>query len=322
MKRGLVIGKFLPLHNGHISLINFAKERCDELVVFAHKGAEDCIDVTVRLGWLYKVFGGDKSITIETNDTLLPESSVPSKDISKVWADYLIKRFPDVNVLFSSEKYGEYVSGYMEIENVVYDIDRNIAPISATAIRKNPYENWFFLPDVVKPYYFKKVCVYGPESAGKTTLTKKLADWYHTDFVPEMAVVYLGERHVVYEDIEKIYVLQAEEVLKKSKTTEKILFCDTDLFTTKIYSEHYFGKYPKIPKWVEATHNYDHYLFCDIDVPWVPHVQRDSQNFREVHRRQFMKELTDRNIDFTLITGDWDNRFQTAVGALKYKFGI
>ena len=156
MKRGLVIGKFLPLHNGHISLINFAKERCDELVVFAHKGAEDCIDVTVRLGWLYKVFGGDKSITIETNDTLLPESSVPSKDISKVWADYLIKRFPDVNVLFSSEKYGEYVSGYMEIENVVYDIDRNIAPISATAIRKNPYDNWFFLPDVVNLIISKK----------------------------------------------------------------------------------------------------------------------------------------------------------------------
>ncbi|HPK63072.1 MAG TPA: adenylyltransferase/cytidyltransferase family protein, partial [Spirochaetota bacterium] len=112
MKRGLVIGKFLPLHKGHISLINFAKERCDELIVFAHKGDDDCIDITVRLGWLYKVFGDDKSIKIEANDILLPESSVPSKDVSRVWADYLIKRFPDVKVLFSSEKYGEYVSGY------------------------------------------------------------------------------------------------------------------------------------------------------------------------------------------------------------------
>jgi HTH-type transcriptional repressor of NAD biosynthesis genes len=33
MIRGLVIGKFMPVHNGHIALINFAASQCDELIV-------------------------------------------------------------------------------------------------------------------------------------------------------------------------------------------------------------------------------------------------------------------------------------------------
>mgnify|MGYP003834889701 CR=1 FL=1 len=33
MKRGLVIGKFMLVHKGHIALINFAASQCDELIV-------------------------------------------------------------------------------------------------------------------------------------------------------------------------------------------------------------------------------------------------------------------------------------------------
>jgi HTH-type transcriptional regulator, transcriptional repressor of NAD biosynthesis genes len=34
MKRGLVIGKFMHIHNGHIALIDFAASQCDELEMF------------------------------------------------------------------------------------------------------------------------------------------------------------------------------------------------------------------------------------------------------------------------------------------------
>jgi HTH-type transcriptional repressor of NAD biosynthesis genes len=49
MKRGLVIGKFMPLHKGHIALIEFAAALCDELIVSMSYTDNDPIDPQLRL---------------------------------------------------------------------------------------------------------------------------------------------------------------------------------------------------------------------------------------------------------------------------------
>lgn len=46
---------------------------------------------------------------------------------------------------------------------------------------------WQYLPPVVRPYYAKRVCIYGPESTGKSTLTIDLARHFQTVFVEEYA---------------------------------------------------------------------------------------------------------------------------------------
>lgn len=48
------------------------------------------------------------------------------------------------------------------------------APLSGTAIRTDPMANWPYIPRCVRPYFVKRVCVFGPESTGKTTLACRL----------------------------------------------------------------------------------------------------------------------------------------------------
>ena len=94
MKQGLVIGKFIPLHKGHEALIKFAATQCDELIVLLGVKKDEPVSGHLRLKWLWETFRYDQSIHIEYTDDELPDSPVSSRDVSKVWADYLSGRFP------------------------------------------------------------------------------------------------------------------------------------------------------------------------------------------------------------------------------------
>ena len=62
---------------------------------------------------------------------------------------------------------------------------------------------------------------------------------------------------------------------------------DTDLLSTVVYCEHYFGK---CPAWIaEAARERapDLYLLCEIDVPWVADGVRDRGHMREQMQQLF-----------------------------------
>ena len=53
MRRGLVIGKFMPVHKGHLALIDFALTQCDELIVSMSYTVKDPIlkELHICFGW-------------------------------------------------------------------------------------------------------------------------------------------------------------------------------------------------------------------------------------------------------------------------------
>ena len=79
-------------------------------------------------------------------------------------------------ILYSQvKKYGDYVSDFMNIEHKQFDQKTNIFSNIFSLIRENPIKYWEYLPMSVKPHYVKKVVIMGPESVGKSTMTKKLS---------------------------------------------------------------------------------------------------------------------------------------------------
>ena len=124
IKQGLVIGKFLPLHSGHEALIKFAATQCDELIVLLGVKNDEAIPGPLRLKWLWEAFRDDPSIHIEYTDEELPDSPVSSRDVSKVWAEYLSKKFPGVRLIISSEEYGGFLAEYMDIEHKYFDPEK------------------------------------------------------------------------------------------------------------------------------------------------------------------------------------------------------
>jgi HTH-type transcriptional regulator, transcriptional repressor of NAD biosynthesis genes len=170
MKRGLVIGKFMPVHQGHMALIRFALTHCDELIVSMSFTMADPIPHSLRFDWLKKIFEQEPKIKIEESLDDFDNETLPLIDRTKIWARFIEKRFPKIDVVISSEEYGVPFADHLGASCVLFDQSRIQIPISATKIRTKPFLYWQYIPEVVRPYFVKKICLYGPESTGKSVI--------------------------------------------------------------------------------------------------------------------------------------------------------
>lgn len=156
----------------------------------------------------------------------------------------------------------------------------------------------------------KRICFYGPESTGKSTMAKHLAELYKTEWVPEVTREFVSTNDFTIDDILKIGHAQTELILQKTKTANKILFCDTDLITTQIYSRHYLKVIPPILFELEKRIKFDLYFLFEPDVPWVADGMRDlgDREKRKEMFEVFRMELDKRNINYLPVRGDWEER--------------
>jgi NadR type nicotinamide-nucleotide adenylyltransferase len=160
-----------------------------------------------------------------------------------------------------------------------------------------------------------KIAITGPESTGKSMLAEQLAKHFHTAFVPEYAREYIDKlgRPYVYDDILKIAKGQLEQETKSYPKANKIIFCDTELIVTKIWSEHAFKK---CDEWIIENiekHKYDLYLLMNIDLPWEYDPQREHPHLREYLFDLYRHELSSRKLPFKIISGQNETRLNNAI---------
>lgn len=310
MKRGLVIGKFLPIHQGHIALIDFAASQCDELIVSMSAALTDTINPEIRLEWLQQIFHGRPNIKCFQITDDFDDDTLPLDFRTKIWAAFIQKTYPPIDVIFSSEEYGEPFARHLKAEHIQFDPPRKQFSVSASGIRSAPFKYWEFIPPEVRPYFVKKLCFFGPESTGKTVMAEILARRYNTVFVPEVARELITSNDFTEDDIVRIGYAQVERISEKLKTANKILFCDTDTITTQLYSKHYLDVIPEVLFVLEKEIKYDHYFLFDIDVAWVADDMRDLRDRRKEMFEVFRNGLEQRRIDYTLVQGDYQTRQQ------------
>jgi len=166
------------------------------------------------------------------------------------------------------------------------------------------------------------ICLYGPESTGKTTLAQQLARRFQTCWVPEVARERISSNRFSLHDIEQIAVAQAERTGQLIAKANRVLFCDTDLITTQIYSQFYLGQVPDVVLELQKKLRYDHYFLFDVDVPWVPDGLRDLEHLREAMLAIFETELKNRALPYTWVRGTWTERQHTIEKELLERFGI
>ena len=121
-----------------------------------------------------------------------------------------------------------------------------------------------------------RIGIIGPESTGKTTLAKELAEKYHGTYVPEYAREYVerkGTTDVTYDELCEIARHQIEEL---DQQPEGLYLFDTELLITKVWFDYAFGHWPE---WLdEAIKRYpmDVYVLLYPDIPWVPDKARSN----------------------------------------------
>lgn len=163
-----------------------------------------------------------------------------------------------------------------------------------------------------------RIAITGPESTGKSELAQKLAQHYHTLWVPEYAREYIHQlnRPYTFPDILAIAKRQAaleKELLNKSN---RILFSDTELIVCKIWCEYKFGK---CHSWIIENlkkQNFDLYLLMDIDLPWQPDPQREHPDKRVELFNLYLDELLNRNWLFEIVSGSGEQRFINALNII------
>ncbi|MFK5959225.1 MAG: ATP-binding protein [Lutibacter sp.] len=165
-----------------------------------------------------------------------------------------------------------------------------------------------------------KVVLFGPESTGKTTLSKHLARYYNTVWAPEYAREYLQKKwnneRKTCENSDLLPIARGQMELENRLATkaDKILICDTDLLETKVYSEEYYGGFVN-PKLDEAAikNTYELYLLTYIDTPWEEDDLRDRPNQRLEMFNAFKNALIKYNRPYILLKGDKKSRLELAI---------
>lgn len=165
-----------------------------------------------------------------------------------------------------------------------------------------------------------KIVLFGPESTGKTTLSRQLARYYNSVWVPEYAREYLqnkwnNERKTCEpHDLLPIAKGQIRLENELAKKTETVLICDTDLLETKVYSEvYYVGTCDPLLKKFAIENTYDLYFLTYIDVPWEADDLRDKPKEREFMFQAFELELIKQNRPYVLLKGSKKERLEKAI---------
>ena len=324
MKKGLVFGKFMPLHTGHLALINFALQHCDHLYIIICYTDKEPIDGIIRKQWLYELFENKSHVTLvsfQYDDNELPNTSVSSRHDSELWARAFKSLVPDATIVFTSEDYGDYLADYMGLKHYIFDKSRSIVPVSATEIRETPFLYWNYIADEAKSWFVKKITLAGTKSTGKSVLTERLAKYFNTSFVPEMGREIIEKTNeCTPADLYKIADIHAKAIQSKISTANKLLFVDTDLIITKSYSQFLFGKELIVESWIEEVNKFDLYLFMEPDCEFIQDGTRLSANERNAlsdHHKVFFEKA---GVHVFSINGDWDERYKQAVHTVEQIF--
>ena len=168
-----------------------------------------------------------------------------------------------------------------------------------------------------------RVVLFGPESTGKTTLSRHLARHYNTVWVREYAREYLQEKWnnerkaCENSDLLPIAIGQIKLENELAKKANRVLICDTDLLETKVYSEKFYGGFVDSDLEEAAiTNQYNLYLLTYIDTPWKKDDLRDRPQQRLEMFNAFENALIKNNRPYILLKGDKKTRLETAVKAI------
>ena len=158
----------------------------------------------------------------------------------------------------------------------------------------------------------------GPESSGKTTLARQLAEYFGTGWLPEFARGYLEklDREYVENDLLEIAKGQVASERAFAEGEKKTLIFDTSLEVLKIWSEVRFGRcHPYI---LENLRQRKHglYLLCRPDLPWEYDPQRENPGDRKELFHLYHSELTRLNVNFVEVRGRGKMRFENAVSSV------
>jgi HTH-type transcriptional repressor of NAD biosynthesis genes len=314
MTRGLVVGKFYPLHAGHLFLLSEASRGSDELWVVMSDSPTESVSASVRAEWIADLYP-DAQLRVTPFD--IPYDSAG-------WAERCTQLVDgQIDTVFTSEPYGDEFASLLGAKHVSVDPDRVTAPISGTELRQDLGAMFAYLAPPAKAFFARRICVVGVESSGTTTLAMQLAERYDTVWVPEYGRSYWeGRRYLAdaesWTTSEFVTIASAQGVLEDALAmrANRVVIADTDALATHVWHRRYRGIYSDEIWRIAAQRTYDLYVVTSPDFPFVQDGTREGEEIRrEMH--QWLLDVLDRDDrSYIIVTGDVDSRLEAAAASI------
>lgn len=308
MRRGFLLGKFMPPHSGHVFLCQTAARLCDRLTVLVCSLPDDPIPGEQRFAWMKELLPG---VEVIHHDIPAPQEPADHPDFWNIWKRICLNAHDGpIDIVFGSEPYVDRLAVELGAKPLIVDAGRLAFPVSGTAVRENPASVWRFIPGVVRPYFQKRVVLFGAESTGKSTMAEWLAAEFQTLFVPEYGRTYDAHRKGgtwSEQDFEAIAVGHEAMRAAIAPSAGPILIEDTDPLLTRVWEEFLLGKSRDVDFDRPLA---DLYLLQDIDMPWTDdgtRYQGDPAARKAFHERcrELLREV---RVNWKLVSGSVKER--------------
>lgn len=171
----------------------------------------------------------------------------------------------------------------------------------------------------------KKIAIVGPESTGKSTLAKQLANYFtNAEYTEEFARLHL-ERNGGKYDVTDLDSFATQQLLLEEKANSySFLFCDTTPLSVKVWSLYRYGTASsKIDSLIEKS-TYDLHLLLKPDIVYKEDPLREDaplKNRKELFSL-FEKELIKINADYYVVGGNGKLRLKNAIKVIHDKFSL
>jgi HTH-type transcriptional repressor of NAD biosynthesis genes len=167
----------------------------------------------------------------------------------------------------------------------------------------------------------KRVCILGAESTGKSTLARALAERYGTVWNPEYGRPYtqigrpagapwtswefthIARMHCWYEDF-------------LATLAHRVLFSDTDAFTTALFHEVYLGE-PATGFEDLVDRGYDLSVVCGLEVPWRHDGIREFEAQRRWMHERYLERARSSGRPWLIAEGPLERRLAWVADAVE-----
>ena len=160
------------------------------------------------------------------------------------------------------------------------------------------------------------VVVTGPESCGKTTLARLLAQQLQRPLVAEQARDYLARTPAVpqqgYLPSDLLAIAGAQQQAE-THHSPSALVADTDLQVLSIWWQEKFGPTPVVLSSAYAAQSSRFYVLCQPDLAWEPDPLRENPDDRARLFALYEADLRARNLAYCVAHGSGHGRLNSVL---------